>query len=80
MYICNNCGILFETPTQYTETHGIETPPYEVWNGCPECGGSYTKTFECDVCGEYILGEYITVVNGMKICEECFTTSNIMEE
>jgi hypothetical protein len=80
VYICNNCGALFETPVQYTETHGLDSPPYETWNGCPECLGSYAKTFECDVCNEYILGKYILVSNGMKICEECFTTNNIVEE
>ena len=80
MYLCNNCGALFETPAKYTETHGFELPPYEIWNCCPECKGSYTNTFQCDVCNEYIVGEYITVINGMKICEECFTTNNIVED
>ena len=80
MYVCSNCGALFETPVQYVETHGLDSPPYETLNGCPECLGSYVKTFECDVCGEPVVGKYATLVNGMKICEECFRINDIMEE
>lgn len=80
MYVCKDCGALFDTPIKYTETHGLDTPPYEEWHGCPECSGAYVETFECDMCSEFISGEYITVINGMKICAECFTTNNIMEE
>lgn len=80
MYVCKECGVIFEAPTEYTERHGLDAPLYEMWSGCPKCSGSYTNTFKCDVCLEYISGEYIAVINGMKICEECFTTNNISEE
>ena len=80
MYICKDCGTLFNTPVEYTEKHGLDSPPYETWYGCPECSGAYTNTFECDVCNKYIIGEYAKVTNGMKICDACFTNNNIMED
>lgn len=38
MYKCNCCGEIFEKPETVTETHGLDTPPYETWLACPRCG------------------------------------------
>ena len=54
MYICLDCNKLFDSPKRYVETHGLDTPPYETWTGCPSCGGSYVSATECDECGDYV--------------------------
>lgn len=76
MFICLDCGKLFEEPKYYVETHGLDTPPYETWNGCPTCAGAYVETFECSKCGEWITGDYIEV-DGNLICEECYYVKSI---
>lgn len=43
MYKCCDCGNIFEYPTEWYETHGLDTPPYEHWSGCPRCCGSYEE-------------------------------------
>lgn len=40
-YICLECGTEFDKPKRFTETHGLDTPPYETYTGCPVCGGAY---------------------------------------
>lgn len=79
-HICFDCGKVFAAPTRYTETHGLNTPPYETHYGCPYCGGDYAKAYECDVCGHYIDGEYIRLVSGERICENCYTKTELGEE
>lgn len=79
MNVCLDCGCLFEEGKHYTETHGLDSPPYEEWNGCPSCGGTYEETFECDVCGEYITSEYAEVKDHQKICEACYQIKCIGE-
>ena len=59
MYICLDCGYLFEEPKHYTETHGLDTPPYEQLIGCPKCSGAFVETYRCDCCGEWIIDKYI---------------------
>ena len=79
MYICLDCGCIFENPRKYVETHGLDLPPYEEWNGCPWCGGAYAETFKCDLCNDWINGQYIEIKNGYKYCEECFQIKEIGE-
>lgn len=79
MFLCLDCGKLFEEPSYYAETHGLDTPPYETWNGCPKCSGAYVETFECSQCGEWITGDYIEV-GGELICEECYHIKSIDED
>lgn len=71
MYICFDCGLVFENLRCYTERHGLDDPPYETYYGCPECGGAYGTTMCCDGCGEWIRGEYVEV-KGSNYCENCF--------
>lgn len=79
MYICLDCGHIFETSRKYIETHGLDSPPYEEWNGCPRCGGVYIETFKCDLCGQYVEDEYITTNKGDIICENCYTMHSIYD-
>jgi hypothetical protein len=78
--ICVECGCLFENARQYIETHGLDTPPYESYAGCPYCGGAFTETYKCDACNEWIVGQYIKLNSGERICEECYTTYELGEE
>lgn len=76
MYKCKNCGGVFEEPKFYTETHGLDSPPYENWTGCPSCSGAYKGAIQCDQCGEYIVGEYIKINSGVCICENCYSVED----
>ena len=55
MYRCTECGNLFEEGEQATweERHGLDSPPYEKWSGCPICKGSYEEVNQCEVCGDW---------------------------
>lgn len=79
MFLCLDCGKLFEEPRYYVETHGLDTPPYESWKGCPDCAGAYVETFECLQCGKWITGDYIEV-DGALICEECYQVKSIEDD
>lgn len=79
-FICIECLETFEHPREYIETHGLESPPYEVSYGCPYCGGNYTEVHKCDECGHDIDGPYIKLMSGERICENCYTTYELGEE
>ena len=55
MYRCENCGHLFEEGEQavWEEKHGLDTPPYEKWDGCPLCRGGYEEVHQCKECDEW---------------------------
>lgn len=77
MYICLDCNTRFWTPKQFTETHGLDSPPYEAWWGCPRCGGAYLKTMPCSECGQWITGEYIQLKDHTVVCENCYEIKDI---
>lgn len=78
MYICRDCGTIFEEPKHYSETHGLDNPPYEEYSGCPECGGDYNETYMCSECGQYIFGDFVELKNGECYCSDCYMTDNII--
>lgn len=56
MYICNNCGEVFETPATYEEHHpyGMGTAT-EEWAVCPHCEDTnYSEAKQCERCGELV--------------------------
>ena len=55
MYKCTECGNLFEEGEQATweETHGLDSPPYEKFSGCPVCKGGYEEVYQCEECGDW---------------------------
>ena len=69
MYRCENCGHLFEEGEQavWEERHGLDTPPYEQWSGCPICKGGYEEVHQCQECEEWHTGEEL--YDGW--CEKC---------
>ena len=68
MYICQECGAVFEEPKIFLEQH-----PYglgyaeERWVVCPRCSNADFDDAEmCDGCGEY----FAELEEGL--CEECY--------
>ena len=55
MFKCCECGNLFEEGEQavWEERHGLDTPPYEKWSGCPICKGGYEEVHQCKECGDW---------------------------
>ena len=55
MFKCCDCGNLFEEGEQavWEERHGLDTPPYEQWSGCPICKGGYEEVRQCKECGDW---------------------------
>ena len=55
MYKCTECGNLFEEGEQATweERHGLDSPPYEKFSGCPVCRGGYEEVYQCEECGDW---------------------------
>lgn len=70
MYKCTSCGHIFEEGEQktYTERHGLDTPPYEKYEGCPSCGSSdFEEVENCEICGEL---HPIDELHG-GVCDDC---------
>ena len=77
---CGRCDEIFEEPKRYVETYGLDTPPFYEYLACPICGGTYAEAFKCDICNEWIRGEYIKTTKGQRICEDCYNVYEIGEE
>ena len=69
MYKCENCGHLFEEGEQavWEERHGLDTPPYEKFSGCPICKSGYEEVHQCKECGEWYTEDEL--YDGW--CEKC---------
>lgn len=72
MYICNECGLVFNNPKQYSEDRtpygGSSEPGFtEHYKGCPSCGGNYDEAMQCVRCDN----EYISVESDCPFCEGC---------
>ena len=80
MYLCLDCENIFDAPKDFIETHGLDSPSYETWTGCPICGGAYVKTMQCEECGEWVIGEYIKLSDGTVICDNCYEPRNILDD
>ena len=69
MYKCTECGHFFEEGEQATweETHGLDSPPYEKFSGCPICHGDYEEVRQCKKCGGWYAADEL--YDGW--CEKC---------
>lgn len=77
-YVCLECGYLFKEPKRFTERHGLDSPPYEDWLGCPACGGDFAPIVRCDGCGDVITGTYVLISpTGERYCENCYKCKEI---
>lgn len=72
MFVCLDCGEVFEEPVYWEETHGLDHGPYEQWSGCPKCGEAYVETYLCDCCNEWITWDYIETDDGKRYCDNCY--------
>ena len=80
-YTCLDCGKTFDDPKRWEERHGLDSPPYEDFSGCPYCGGAYTRTILCDACGEPIVCDYVKIqTTGDCYCDECFMMKSLGED
>lgn len=80
VFVCIECGRTFETPDYWTETHGLDTPPYEEFSACPYCGSDYTEAKRCDCCDEWISDDYIKTEDGKRYCNNCIAHMELGEE
>lgn len=80
MFVCLECGHVFPEPAYWEEKHGLDTPPYEHWSGCPKCCGGYVPTHRCDCCDEWIVDSYIKTDDGKRYCGNCFLNYELGEE
>ena len=68
MFICNDCGAIFDNPEVEYETHGLDSPPYERWLICPNCrSSSFEEALLCTRCYEYV-----TELTD-DLCDECYS-------
>ena len=79
MFVCIDCGKVFESPGRWQETHGLDTPPYEEWTGCPRCGGSYTTAYRCEECGKWITDTYVKI-DDTRYCSHCYQVTDLGDE
>jgi hypothetical protein len=80
MFVCTNCGYLFEEPDCWEEQHSLEYGPFEKWSGCPKCGETYTEAHKCDCCDEWIDDIYIKTEDDKRYCLECYRVYRPGEE
>ena len=80
MWVCTNCGHIFEEPDRWEERHGFDYGPFEKFSGCPECGEPYVEAHKCDECDKFIVTKYIKTASGQRICENCYNTMEIGDE
>ena len=80
LFVCLECGNVFEEPYEWEETHNLDSPPYEQWSGCPYCKGDYVKAHRCNCCDEWITDSYIKTDDDKRYCENCFTKINLGDE
>ena len=80
MFICTDCGCIFERPKVVTERHGLGEPPYEKLEICPECGGAFVPVKRCNYCGEVIADQFVETANGLLFCDNCYCERNIEDD
>ena len=79
LFVCLECGNIFEESNQWQETHGLDSGPYECFSGCPHCGGIYTKAYQCDSCDEWIVDDYIKIGDN-RYCQDCWVLIELGDE
>jgi hypothetical protein len=68
MFICTDCGHVFEEPEVYAERHPYgDTYAEETFSCCPNCGGGYDEAVRCSHCDTYIAESDMYD----DVCEKC---------
>lgn len=76
MYLCNNCGAVFENAVPDVIDNGeFWGFPYHIEGDvCPSCGyDSFEECPVCDLCGNAITSDYIETSDDKTICENCYS-------
>ena len=72
MWICFDCGHVFDEPDTFQEKVGEfwGAPAWETCGCCPNCGSTeYDQAEQCERCGEWV-PELYDVLN-MRVCDIC---------
>lgn len=82
MYVCKSCGQTFYNIKTWIEDRGecFGFPSYEKFQGSPCCHAGYAKARQCDSCGDYLVGDYIKLIDGTRYCEECYQPMELGDE
>lgn len=69
VYICKNCGEIFEEPKIVKESRGEfwGHPAFEDCYYSPCCGCDYDEAIECNICGEWYSEDDLC----MGVCSKC---------
>lgn len=73
MFVCNDCGAVFEEPDKRQETvWAWGRPEKYILIRCPECGGDdFSVGVKCAVCGEMVSSRYAERGDNGYVCEKC---------
>lgn len=78
MFLCEECGELFEEPVQKVYSHHseVEYNCNEFFSACPKCGSdNYFSAVKCCECRQEINEEldslYVRFDNGDLVCNDC---------
>lgn len=67
MYICENCGEIFDEPLYVEERPCSDFPETETWSYCPNCrDDDYEEAVKCKICGKYFPRYHCD-----EFCKEC---------
>ena len=81
MYVCKECGNVFDHPLRITECLEFFGRPCVREEFCfPCCKADYEPLRRCSICGENICGDYIMIVNGERICDSCYVRKTIFND
>jgi RecJ-like exonuclease len=68
LFICEDCGFVFQQPYNYRENYGLFGSPFERLSVCPACGGTFAEAKVCELCGGYF-----TDTEDTGVCPKCLS-------
>lgn len=77
MFLCNDCGEVFDEPHEATIYHSeVDYQCEEYYCVCPSCGeNDFDEVVQCEVCDDFIVKnereKYIAFSNGDNVCNNC---------
>ena len=82
MFVCLNCGDVFDEPIRWKEYLGerFGEHVYEYLTGSPCCKHGYEEAYKCDCCDDWIVDGYIKTDDGHRYCENCILHYELGEE
>lgn len=74
MYICLECGALLESTVSIPVLHDeVDDQSIKTYHGCPYCKSDQVEEAkQCDLCGKYVVNDYIELKDGTTACHDCF--------